>query len=898
MKNKFMRHVSVILVLALLLSCTFAWFTDSAVFEANGTAGTVAVSLDSDINLLNPEGKDIINPGDMRDSGFTVTNEGNKSIDVRTTIALTVQSETHPDLVFTGDGTTQSEYDLYNRNDVEFIEGEGWKPKDGAQPLQVKSIDQDVITYVIPQYSLNGNSDKYDEVETIDGVTEFKHLHDYVFIMKGDAGNAWQKSVVQIDVLVEAKQHENTSGGWDIVAQEQITTGNITQSTVKGENVITQNGTAGPAGDENESVGTVTPDGDGTITFSLKNSDTDAGVPGARMTLVKSGGSSIQTYGIIPGVYAAEGDEIVGTVLSDANGEGRFENLPDGEYYFTSTNFQLTAEANDLAITEDQKEDHYQYYGSLSDWTCTLTGQVVLESGLPVGNQKVGIYDSKTGEFIINVTTNENGEFSVYPMTAGSYEAKINGYKPVYGDKLTISILEGQAPDVLLIVEPNNTVDNSRVGVLEPGIEFNAHIPADTTEIVFTKMAVPAGVETVDVSEVKDESILAWHEGTTMYVANVTGGKIIANEDCSRMFENKTGLTKIVFNGLDTSNTINMNKMFYKCSNLTSLNISSFDTSKVEDMSYMFNSCSKLFTVYVSDLWSVESITTLQYGQYMGNASQIVGQTGSSLGSAYSYANYQTGGFIFSENGHNTLIAGRSFNSLIPVGVTEVYIGSYRHLIPEDKSQLIDLSVEGDMSVVGFLDGTKFYVTTVDGTEIKTTGTMEQMFNNKSVITVIEFANIDTSAAVNMEKIFYNCSGLTELDISCLNTANVYNMSNMFALCKLSEIDVTNFDTGSCKDMSYMFYNCKALKELDLSSFNTPNLTDVSYMFYFCDKLTTIYVSDLWTVENVTTATGVIQACYALSGQNNPSPFLTGKDPAILNYETGALTHISQKPVE
>ena len=233
------RALCALLAVALMLGATFAYFSDYATTSVTGTAGTVAVAMDSNINLLDADGKDIINPGDMRDGSFEVTNEGNKSIDVRTTIVLTAQSE-HFDLTFSGDGATQSEYDLYMREDVEFVEGRGYMPKAGAQPLQVKSIDGDVITYILPEYSLNGNSDLYNEVETIDGVDAFSKVNDFVFIMKGEAGNEWQDSAVSIDVLVEAKQHENTGAGWDIVAQENISVGNINQSAVKGENVITE----------------------------------------------------------------------------------------------------------------------------------------------------------------------------------------------------------------------------------------------------------------------------------------------------------------------------------------------------------------------------------------------------------------------------------------------------------------------------------------------------------------------------------------------------------------------------------------------------------------------------------------------------------------------------------
>ena len=75
LKNRNLKNALCGLLAAILLfSCTFAYFSDNASTQVTGTAGTVALSMDSNINLLNPDGKDIINPGDMRDGSFTVTN--------------------------------------------------------------------------------------------------------------------------------------------------------------------------------------------------------------------------------------------------------------------------------------------------------------------------------------------------------------------------------------------------------------------------------------------------------------------------------------------------------------------------------------------------------------------------------------------------------------------------------------------------------------------------------------------------------------------------------------------------------------------------------------------------------------------------------------------------------
>ena len=228
-KNKNLKgFICMALALVMVLGSSFAYFTDRADTSASGTAGTVGVDLTSDINLLDEDGKDILNPGDIRDGSFGVENTGNKSIDVRTTIVLTSS-------VAMDKTAAQAEYELYLKDDVEFVEGKGWMPKDGAQPLEVRSISEDgkTITYNLPDYILNGNEDFGDDKREIeDGITTDSHDNDFVLIFKAGSSNEFQDSTVQLDVLVEAKQHRNTGAGWDIVAQESYTVGNLTQDAV------------------------------------------------------------------------------------------------------------------------------------------------------------------------------------------------------------------------------------------------------------------------------------------------------------------------------------------------------------------------------------------------------------------------------------------------------------------------------------------------------------------------------------------------------------------------------------------------------------------------------------------------------------------------------------------
>ena len=93
----------------------------------------------------------------------------------------------------------------------------------------------------------------------------------------------------------------------------------------------------------------------------------------------------------------------------------------------------------------------------------------------------------------------------------------------------------------------------------------------------------------VDVSESRDGSIIAYYNKETEALTVSCKNKIIANEDCSKMFYN-FGDTSFNFDNFDTQYVKNMKSMFesiYKCN---AEQINKLNTKNVEDMSYMFSS--------------------------------------------------------------------------------------------------------------------------------------------------------------------------------------------------------------------------------------------------------------------------------------------------------------------
>ena len=172
-----------------------------------------------------------------------------------------------------------------------------------------------------------------------------------------------------------------------------------------------------------------------------------------------------------------------------------------------------------------------------------------------------------------------------------------------------------------------------------------------TTIITKKDNIVPAtAVESWDISEAQDGSVMAYVEKTnevipgpvnaeiysaddrikdiskTVYVTPLEGtntnyaykltiggkGGIIANESMIRYFASFSKMTSIDLSALDTSQVTNMSYMFNYCISLPNLDVSNFDTSKVTDMSGMFNKCRSLTSLDVSN-FDTSEVTNMSY---------------------------------------------------------------------------------------------------------------------------------------------------------------------------------------------------------------------------------------------------------------------------------------------
>lgn len=355
-----------------------------------------------------------------------------------------------------------------------------------------------------------------------------------------------------------------------------------------------------------------------------------------------------------------------------------------------------------------------------------------------------------------------------------------------------------------------------------------------------TAVRIDADKDNADASA----KIYGWVDNGTIYWWTSTGTAGL-NNAARLMFQNKSTLTSISMEGIDTStlttmdgffkgctalteipgigdidtsSVTHMSNTFEYCTSLASLDLSGLDTSKVTNMAYMFKNCNKLTSLNVSSL-KTDSVTDMNS--------------------------------MFSE-----------CSSLASLDVTGF-----------NTSGVADMSnMFYNCSSLTNLDVSKFDTSSVTS--------MRSMFALCSALPTLNTSGFNTSKVTNMSSMFYGCKELTTLDVSGFNTESCTDMSNMFYDCqKVAKLDVYKFKTGNVTNMSGMFVSCLALTSLDVSGFETGNVTNMGVMFYNCPNITYLDVSGFDT-SNVTNMSAMFNNDVNLA-KLDVSNFKTGKVTAM-----------------
>ena len=275
-----------------------------------------------------------------------------------------------------------------------------------------------------------------------------------------------------------------------------------------------------------------------------------------------------------------------------------------------STNVEYTALNNEsylLTVPANMTPGETGNVSLTGSWPSTRTMKVTADANVVLTNS-INAADKKTltisfNEIALagnnNETVSATGEVSVQDITnanfgewTGRFSYYVNGEGTGANDPVVLSAPTMAAGNTWYkSTQAENTI----------------------TSIKFVDSYTPTGNEDEtwfadkDNGAVPETQITAYRTGTEITIAGNGSGKIMANEDCSRMFSD-TDLAKIFgelenlnISILDTSNVTNMSFMFNNCVALTSLDLSNFNTSNVTDMKEMFRGCMTLTSLNVSN---------------------------------------------------------------------------------------------------------------------------------------------------------------------------------------------------------------------------------------------------------------------------------------------------------
>ena len=373
--------------------------------------------------------------------------------------------------------------------------------------------------------------------------------------------------------------------------------------------------------------------------------------------------------------------------------------------------------------------------------------------------------------------------------------------------------------------------------------------------------------------ETSDKTIYYYTNASNIYFNPLSAG----------MFSQFTWLTYLDMTGLDTSKVTSMAKMFNWCSKLKKLDLKKWDTSNVTDMSNMFNGCSALTTLDVSK-FNTNKVTN------MSSMFKSCWKIKTLNMSKWKTSNVTDMSNMFNGCSSLTAIDVSKFNTSKVTNMSSMF-----NWCNNTKLTTIDVS-KFDTSKVESME--KMFnqcnnLTTLDVSGFNTSEVtnMSSMFNGCSKLTGLDLSKFDTSKVTSMEKMFNKCSWLKNLDLSKFDTSKVTSMQSMFNECwNLTELDLSNFTTNWLKNMNSMFYKCWSLKELNLSGWDTSNVTDMNqlfkecgnlieldltmfntsnvnrmdWMFWWDSSLTTIYASESFLLNGITSSSDMFKGAISL----------------------------------
>lgn len=518
--------------------------------------------------------------------------------------------------------------------------------------------------------------------------------------------------------------------------------------------------------------------------------------------------------------------------------------------------------------------------GTSSDYSATATltpgdwfGTVVFNCLL----NKATIYNKFTDSDPFSIL--EDGETSEGKAFESSNEAvtkvDANGTVTIIGAgvaSITVSYIdeEGNKQQYIEVV---NVVERPlfTASMLKTALNEQKAANNSITAIHFGEYEIPNNATTYDVSSDKSGSIIAFCDGTELWVTNAEGGALqFASGDSLSIRGNVDKVTKLFYDNVNTSRVTIVNKVFQYWKKLEEIyGLENWDVSNITDMSEMFWSCERLTTISGIDAWDTSKVTTMYCMFDDCGRLKYLPDIGK-----WDTSNVTSMGCMFNDSGLKEL---PDISNWDTSNVTEMY-GMFAQCYSLSKLPDIGKWDTGNVKMFGY----------------KNTESLGMFSCCSSLTELPDISNWNTSNAEDMGRMFQQCTKLERLpDIGKWDMSNVKSVVHMFEDDrKITDFStLANWDTRSIEDMSGMFEYCAGISNLHfLKTWNTSNTLYTGGMFYMGrshlqrthSQLTSLEGLEDWEVSNVISMYNMFGDCENLIDIS-----------ALKSWETDNLQNIS-----
>ena len=127
--------------------------------------------------------------------------------------------------------------------------------------------------------------------------------------------------------------------------------------------------------------------------------------------------------------------------------------------------------------------------------------------------------------------------------------------------------------------------------------------------------------------------------------------------------------------------------------------------------------------------------------------------------------------------------------------------------------------------------------------------TLENLFNNITVVTYIDLNELDTRNVTSMSSMCAGCTKLVQCLMSECSADNLQTMVNTFNSCTvLKWTDFGSYITGKFKpkklvDIRNMYNWCRSITSINMSMFDLSNVTQYNAVWAHCFALTELYLN-------------------------------------------------------